>query len=185
MDSSPYLDGPVTLDELEAGVWARPEHVAIALAVDERTIRRRVRSGSLERGTFAGRVYVRQVSRPVPQAATDTGKSTVSTASAHQLEALLGAIAEHQARVERLALELGDTRARLEHVQAVASAQLDASAERRRAAEQALAHELQRAEQAARELAHERQRRAHLEELTRAPWYAVRVKRRLRRELAG
>ena len=39
--------------------------------------------------------------------------------------------------------------------------------------------------QARAELAHERQRRAHLEELTRAPWYAVRVKRRLRRELAS
>ena len=205
MSDAPCLDGPVTLAQLEAGVWARAERVAIALGVDERTIRRRVRSGTLERGTFAGRVYVRQVSRPAPEAAPDSAgqpASTLSTSAAHQLEALLAAaVREHVARVEHLAAELGQTRARLEHVQAVATAQLDASAARRQAAEHELANERQRAavnerqadtlrEQTAafiaqveHELADERQRRTRLEELARAPWYAVRVRRRLRREL--
>lgn len=196
-----YIDGPVTLDQLEAGAWARVEHVAIALAVDERTIRRRVRAGHLERGTFAGRAYVRQASRPAPQAAPDT-VSALSAASAHQLEALLAAtVREHVERVERVALELGQARAQLAHVQARA-AELDASAARaaaeqaaadarREALERELATERQRAEQAAdaarlvnEELERERQRRNRLEELARAPWYAVRVRRRIRRELA-
>ena len=220
MSAAPYVDGPVTLDQLEAGVWARAEHVAIALGVDERTIRRRVRSGALERGGFAGRVYVRQVSRPASQAATDTAgqhTSALSTSTGQQLEALLAAaVREHVARVEHLATELGQARATVEQLERVRQAEAEAQAAKRTQLEHELAHVRQLARQigvtaeeqlgqaraaveherqrqvateaqlaqARADAEAERQRRGRLEELTRAPWYAFRVRRRLRLELA-
>lgn len=187
-----YLEGPVTLAQLNTGVWARPDHAAVALGIDERTIRRRVRAGTFVRTTIAGRVYVRQA--PVqPQAAPapepDRREEQVSTAlalvvreQAGRLEQLtreltlaqveaarLEATTEHQrASVARLELELANERQRV--------AQVEEQLARARQVEEQLA---QAREQAAREQA----RAERLEQLANAPWYAVRVRRQLRREL--
>ena len=170
MKTTPYHEGPVTLAQLEAGTWARPEHVAIALGVDERTIRRRVRSGALERKSFGGRAYVRQAAAP-PAGHAGQRPSALSTSSAAQLEAAFGvALREHTARVEHLALELGAARATVEQLEHVRQAE-------RRALELELANVRQAAELST-------ARAARLEALARAPWYAVRVRRRIRRELA-
>lgn len=180
MKTTPYHEGPVTLAQLEAGTWARPEHVAIALGVDERTIRRRVRSGALERKSFGGRAYVRQAAAP-PAGHAGQRPSALSTSSAAQLEAAFGvALREHTARVEHLAIELGAARATVEQLERVRQAE-------RRALELELANVVTSTEA---QLAAARQsvelstaRSARLEALARAPWYAVR--RRIRRELAS
>lgn len=194
--SPTYVDGPVTQAQLEAGAWARAEHVAIALGVDERTIRRRVNAGAIERGHFAGRVYVRQAPRPAVQAAPDSAgqpASALSTSTSAQLEAAFGvALREHTARVEHLATELGHARANLEQLERVRQLETEAQLANRRALELELANVRQVVTSTEAQLATVRQaaelstaRAARLEALARAPWYAVRVRRRIRRELAS
>ena len=184
-----YIDAPVTRAEVEAGAWVRPEHAAAALGCDERTIRRRVRSGALVRTELGGRVYVRQAP-PLPPT-SDTARP-----AEHEHE-----LAQAFAVVERLALELGQARAavgHLEHVrqveataQAATVAHLEHELGTVRQLARAIGEQAQR-EQAATEeqlaqaraaVEHERQRACRLEAIARAPWYAVRVRKRLRREL--
>ena len=188
-----YIDAPVTRAEVEAGAWVRPEHAAAALGCDERTIRRRVRSGALVRTELGGRVYVRQAP-PLPPT-SDTARP-----AEHEHE-----LAQAFAVVERLALELGQARAavgHLEHVrqveataQAATVAHLEHELGTVRQLARAIGEQAQREqaratateaqlEQARAQVEHERQRAARLEAIARAPWYAVRVRRRLRRELA-
>lgn len=190
-----YLDGPVTLAQLNTGVWVRPDHAAIALGVDERTIRRRVRSGSFVRNTIAGRVYVRQAPaqpQQAPQPEPDRRVDQVSTAlalvvreQAGRLEQLareltlaqveaarLEATTEQQrASVNRLELELAQARER-------AAAQVEEQLARARQVEEQLAQERDRATR-------EQARADRLEQLANAPWYAVRVRRQIRRELGA
>ena len=188
-----YIDAPVTRAEVEAGAWVRPEHAASALGCDERTIRRRVRSGALVRTELGGRVYVRQAP-PLPPTS-----DTARPAPEHELE-----LAQAFAVVERLALELGQARAAVGHLERVRQVEQEAQAAHRAHLEhelgtvrhlaQAIGQHAQREqaranateaqlEQARAQLEHERQRAARLEALARTPWYAVRVRRRLRREL--
>ena len=189
-----YIDAPVTRAEVEAGAWVRPEHAASALGCDERTIRRRVRSGALVRTELGGRVYVRQAP-PLPPT-SDTARP-----AEHEHE-----LAQAFAVVERLALELGQARAavgHLEHVrqveataQAATVAHLEHELGTVRQLARAIGEQAQREQaratateeqlaQARAQVEHERQRAARLEAIARAPWYAVRVRKRLRRELGA
>ena len=189
-----YIDAPVTRAEVEAGAWVRPEHAAAALGCDERTIRRRVRSGALVRTELGGRVYVRQAP-PLPPT-SDTARP-----AEHEHE-----LAQAFAVVERLALELGQARAavgHLEHVrqveataQAATVAHLEHELGTVRQLARAIGEQAQREQaratateeqlaQARAQVEHERQRACRLEAIARAPWYAVRVRKRLRRELSA
>ena len=175
-----FIDAPVTRAQVASGVWVRTEHAARALRCDERTIRRRVRSGHFARTVVAGRVYVRQAV-PLEQAPEP------ESAAVEQLAHALVVVREQRAQLEQLAHALGHARATVEQLErarlADAATVLDArrALEREQATAALLVRELAQArEQAAREQA----RAAHLEQLARAPWYAVRVRRRLRRELA-
>lgn len=182
-------DGPVTRAQVEAGAWVRPDELARTFGVDARTIRRRVRSGQLERMTLAGRVYVRQAPRPAPEPEPDRTPEPAPDEPGPAGElATLATVREQLAQLEQLAHALGHARATVEQLErarlADAATVLDArrALEREQATAALLVRELAQArEQAAREQA----RAAHLEQLARAPWYAVRVRRRLRRELAA
>ncbi len=182
-----YLDGPVTLAQLNNGVWARPDHAAVALGVDERTIRRRVRSGTMVRTTIAGRVYVRQAPAQ-PQAAA----SHEPDPREEQVTTTLALVVREQAgRLEQLARELTLAQVEAARLEATtAHLERELALERQRVAQ--VEEQLARARQVEEQLAQERERAAreqaraaHLEQLARAPWYAVRVRRRLRRELGA
>lgn len=172
MSLDTYIDAPVTRAQVEAGAWVRPEHAASALGVDERTIRRRVRSGSFARTEIGGRVYVRQA--PTPQGPPREQATDQATT------ALALVVREQAARLEQLFRELGH----LEHERNDAKAQATTALaqlehERRRVAQ--VEEQLARARAQA---AEEQARATRLEAIAQAPWYAVRVRRRLRRELA-
>ena len=207
--------------------WQPVATLAAALAIAERTVRARVAAGTVERLTGpGGRSYYRVPPAERASVATD-GSHGSGIAGSRQLateEAFALVVREHQAHVERLALELGQARAavgHLEHVrqveataQAATVAHLEhelgtvrqlaraigeqAQREQARAVatEEQLAqaraqveHERQRAAafvaQVEAERAAEQARAARLERLAQAPWYAVRERKRLRRELSA
>jgi hypothetical protein len=183
-----YLEGPVTLAQLQSGAWVRPDHAAVALGVDERTIRRRVRRGTIARSTISGRVYVRLVEQPAQaQAHTDDSATDDINAS------LAVIVREQLDRLDHLSRELVIARtdnARLEgrlDAERERIASLTAELDRERQARQAAADELDRERQArldaAAVIASEHARAARLEAIASSPWYAVRLRRRLRREL--
>lgn len=191
-----YFDTPVTRAQVEAGAWVRPEHAALALGCDERTIRRRVRSGAFVRVELGGRVYVRQA--PLGPKATKASVEREQSATA----ALALVVREQANRLEQLAHELALARvaaAHLEHAADNAGRELGearANVNRLEQLARAIGEQAQReqaratATEAQLELAraqveHERQRAARLEAIARTPWYAVRVRRRLRRELSA
>ena len=189
-----YFDTPVTRAQVESGAWVRPEHAALALGCDERTIRRRVRSGAFVRVELGGRVYVRQAPvEPLGPKATKASVEREQSATA----ALALVVREQANRLEQLAHELALARvaaAHLEHAADTAGRELGearANVNRLEQLARAIGEQAQR-EQAATEeqlaqaraaVEHERQRACRLEAIARAPWYAVRVRKRLRREL--
>lgn len=223
-ESSPtFIDAHVTRAQVESGAWVRPEHAARALGCDERTIRRRVRSGWYARTVVAGRVYIRQGPRPEPplhppepepehvNERVTTALAVIVREQATRLEQLAreltlarveAARLEHEHATEReragaLAAQLTTERNEREQAQAraatveqlerarLADAATVLDARRALEREQATAAELARQlAQARDQAAREQARAAHLEQLARAPWYAVRVRRQLRRELA-
>ena len=217
-----YFDTPVTRAQVASGAWVRPEHAASALGCDERTIRRRVRSGAFVRAELGGRVYVRQA--PVEPLGPKAAKASVEREQS-ATAALALVVREQANRLEQLAHELAIARvaaAHLEHTADTAGRELGEA----RAAVTHLEHELGTVRQLARaigeqaqreqaratateeqlaqaraQVEHERQRTAafvaqveaeraaeqaraaRLERLAQAPWYAVRERKRLRREL--
>ena len=192
--------------------WQPVAALAAALAIAERTVRARVAAGTVERLTGpGGRSYYRvppAERASVASVASDgshgngaTGSRQVATEEAFAL-----VVREHQAHVERLALELGQARATVEQLERTRRAEADAQAAHRERLEvelgsvkqlaRAIGDHAQREqaratateaqlEQARAQLEHERQRAARLEAIARTPWYAVRVRRRLRRELSA
>ena len=189
--------------------WQPVATLAAALAIAERTVRARVAAGTVERLTGpGGRSYYRVPPAERASAATD-GSHGSGIAGSRQLateEAFTLVVREHQAHVERLALELGQARAtvgHLEHVrqveataQAATVAHLEHELGTVRQLARAIGEQAQREQaratateeqlaQARAQVEHERQRAARLEAIARAPWYAVRVRKRLRRELGA
>ena len=188
--------------------WQPVATLAAALAIAERTVRARVAAGTVERLTGpGGRSYYRVPPAERASVATD-GSHGSGIAGSRQLateEAFALVVREHQAHVERLALELGQARAAVGHLEHVRQVEQEAQAAHRahlehelgtvRQLARAIGEQAQREqaratateaqlEQARAQVEHERQRAARLEAIARAPWYAVRVRRRLRRELA-
>ena len=185
--------------------WQPVATLATALGIAERTVRARLAAGTVERCPGpGGRSYYRV---PATSSAPSAADSNDGTTGSRQLAAaeLFALIREHGSRNERLALELGQARAtveQLEHVrqveqsaQAAHVAQVEHELGTVRQLARAIGEQAQREqaratateaqlEQARAQLEHERQRAARLEAIARAPWYAVRVRRRLRRELA-
>lgn len=189
-----YLDGPVTLAQLNHGVWCRPDHAAVALGVDERTIRRRVRSGAFARTTIAGRVYVRQApeqAQATPEPERERREEVSSTLAlvvreqAGRLEQLARELTLAQVEASRLEATSEQARTRAERLELeLAQAREQSEAQARELSARARQVEEQLAQ--AREQASREQARAErLEALANAPWYAVRVRRQLRRELVS
>jgi len=178
MSTDTFIDAPVTRAQLESGAWVRTEHAAHALRCDERTVRRRVKAGHFARTVIAGRVYIRQA-QPSAHGLEPEPDERLTTA--------LAFVREQRAQLEQLAHALGHARATVEQLErarfADAATVLDArrALEREQATAAALVEQLaqERAQAAAAAAA-----TARLEQLARAPWYAVRVKRRLRLALS-
>ncbi len=158
--------------------WQPIASLAAILGIAERTIRHRVKQGTVERFTTAdGRAYYRQTPQPVatPMSGNDAGN----------LPAIL---AEHLARLDAMTAALVDARTSAASASATTAATLarldDAAAtiaaERARIA----ALDAERQDLAAR-LDAERERTALAERVALAPWYAFRMRRRLRRQLAA
>lgn len=186
--------------------WQSVATLAAALGIAERTVRARLAAGTVERCTgAAGRSYYRV---PATSSATSAADGNDSATGSRQLAAaeLFALIREHGSRNERLALELGQARAAVGHLEHVR--QVEQAAQAAHVAH--LEHELGSVRQLARaigdhahreqaratvaeeqlaqaraQVEHERTRAAHLERLAQAPWYAVRERKRLRRELAS
>ena len=191
-------------DPHDPHAWQPVATLAAAIGIAERTVRARLAAGTVERCAGpGGRSYYR-VPPAAPSASAADGND--APAGSRQLAAaeLFALIREHGSRNERLALELGQARAAVGHLEHVRQIEQEAQAAHRAHLEhelgtvrhlaQAIGQHAQREqaranateaqlEQARAQLEHERQRAARLEALARTPWYAVRVRRRLRREL--
>lgn len=159
--------------------WQTPASLAANLGIAERTIRHRAATGALERlKTPDGRTYYRQP-RPSP------GQTPPPAPDPASLPAL---VREHLARLEHAHRELADLRA----ANASAEATTAATLERLKAeADRVSGLEIER-QQLTDQLNTERQhletQRARLEtfaQLATAPWYAFRLRRRLRRQLTA
>ena len=186
--------------------WQPVATLATALGIAERTVRARLAAGTVERCPGpGGRSYYRV---PATSSAPSAADSNDGTTGSRQLAAaeLFALIREHGSRNERLALELGQARATVEQLERVRRVDAETvlanrqALEREQATAALLVHELA---QARAQVEHERQRTAafvaqveaermaeqaraaRLERLAQAPWYAVRERKRLRRELAS
>lgn len=166
-----YIDGPVSESQWSAGVWARPDHVARLLGVDTRTIRRRVSAGHYLRELVSGRVYIRATPRTEP---LDTDDEEQTDAQAGHSDALSIILVEQSRRLEstmsalvEAKVDLGITRAELAHSESSRTA---------------MSHELDLARAS---LTRAQHRSDLLERLALAPWYRMKMRRRLRRELAA
>jgi septal ring factor EnvC (AmiA/AmiB activator) len=157
--------------------WQPIASLSAILGIAERTVRHRVQQGTVERFTTAdGRAYYRATPPPVatPMTGNDTGN----------LPAIL---AEHLARLDAMTAALVDARTSAASATATTAATLarldDAAAtiaaERTRIA----ALDAERQALAAR-LDAVRERTALAERVALAPWYAFRLRRRLRRSLS-
>ena len=143
--------------------WQPAASLAACLGIAERTVRHRVKQGTVERFRAPdGRTYYRA---PEPHPATHLATGNAS-------DSLPAIVATHLAAVATAHRELAQVRADAAHLVATHLATVaDLEAERTRAAELARALEA------------ERLRLARIARLAAAPWYAFRRRRQLLRQL--
>ncbi len=154
----------------DATQWQSIASLARCLGIAERTVRWRVKQGTVERlGTPDGRVYYRA---PTPAAATGIAGSDLA-------ERLPAIVATHVAAVTEAHRQLAQVRENAAAITATHLATLERLADERERLER-----IDRERQdLARQLQDERERLALFASLATAPWYAFRMRRRLRRQL--